>query len=77
MFDPAFEDEDPETRSIWPYAAMSAPAMAVLDDSLVLAWTAADTSRAITLKLLELAGAASVSEFTFHGDAVAYDPFAP
>lgn len=77
VFDPALEEEDPGARVSWPYAAVSAPAMAVLDESLVLAWTAADASRAITLMSLELAATSPQSEFTFHGDAIAYDPFAP
>jgi hypothetical protein len=77
VFDPALEDEDPVNRDRWPYAAMGAPAMTALNESLVLAWTAADASRAITLKRLELAAAAPPNEFTFHGDAVPYDPFAP
>jgi hypothetical protein len=77
VFDPALEDGNPGTREAWPYAAVSAPALAVLDESMVLAWTAADMSRAITLKRLELAAASPLSEFTFHGDAIAYDPFAP
>lgn len=77
VFDPAFEDENPRARETWPYAADGAPAMAALNESLVLAWTATDASRAITLKRLDLAAAAPQSEFTFHGDAIAYDPFAP